>query len=83
MERSYVLELEKKNSAFVEEHLSKIILSIYFCLKCSTGKENQAENLYLLFLNFFSFDLVFGSDRIPYAHKRKQSNFYATLIFHN
>lgn len=73
----------KKDSAFVKEHLFKITISIYFCLKCDTAMENQTENLYLLSPKIFSFDLVFGSDRFPCAHESKQSSFYATLIFHN
>lgn len=44
----------KEDYVFVKEHLFEIILSIYFCLKCGTGMENQAENLYLFVLEIFA-----------------------------
>lgn len=57
MERSFFFGAGK-DSAIFKEHVFKIIFSIYFCLKFGTGMENQAENLYLLFLKIFSFDLI-------------------------
>lgn len=57
MERSYFFGAGKDSAVF-KEHVFKIIFSIYFCLKFGTGMENQAENLYLLFLKIFSFDLI-------------------------